>query len=205
MPTNVNKNTATNKNHININIDLDNAPKRKRRQRKKAPPQEPSTPDVLSAPNLSAAAPHSVGITAFAPRPVVYAPSSTMIAEDNRLPPPAYFERQLTNIEHTMKTMRQAFNNELEDLRNGVAMQMPPASLDAVLSKASTEFESQLSSIAGGALPPLDIDRIQQDNQLLHRNNEGGREPQANELTIENMLNQAVHLIESYIYIYIIN
>lgn len=138
-----NKNVNTNKNNINIKIDMgDKAPKR-RKPRRKAPPadQGPLIPQLP-------AAPQAFGISAYMPRPVVFAPSTTMIQPDNPVNPPAYLDKQFTNQQAALEEMRRAFQEEMEDVRQMLMHQADnpeqAMQVDRLTRDAHTQFELEL-------------------------------------------------------------
>jgi len=158
MPTkNTNTNTASNKNNISINIDLDKSPKRKRPRKKPSPPP-PEAPAVPMMP----AAPQAWGISAYAPRPVTFAPSTQMIQPNNPFTPPAYFDKILTNQETAMNDLREAYKSELDDVRQMLLAQASHtghiAGIENVLRRLADRFESETTlpsnpaSSAGSAI-----------------------------------------------------
>jgi hypothetical protein len=145
-----NKNINTNKNTINIDIDLgDRKPKRRSRRRPPPPPAEPAVP-------MLPAAPQAFGISAYAPRAVTFAPSTTMIQPDNPLNPPPYFDKLYTNQQATLEEMRRAFQEELEDVRQQLLnTAVPPHQVDNLTNEAKRQFEGELPTQDPAPSPQL--------------------------------------------------
>lgn len=149
-----NKNINTNKNNIEINIDLEHKPKRRRpRKKPQPPPPEPAMPPVAAQPQWTQ------GITAFSPRPVIYAPSTQQIMpEGNPLGVPQYFQNAYTNLQATMNTMNENLQNELLDVRSILEAQATKQShfdkIQQIAKATQDEFQKQLDTF--NVMPPLE-------------------------------------------------
>ena len=155
-----NHNTATDKNNISIKIDLADAARRQPRRRRKPKQQEEAQPEV-NAPTMTGQ-PQAWGIAPFAPRPVMYVPTTQQIRTDVAVNPgPFVFESQRTNIERTLEDMRANFQGELDDLRNHMWANARDSShyadIDRVVRDAQTSFDRELRSAGvqySGGPPP---------------------------------------------------
>ena len=93
--------------------------------------------------------PEAWGISAYAPRPVTYAPSTQMIQHEgdpNGIPP--YFDKYFTNYEATLNDMRESFQRELEDVREQMMAQAHKKEHLDVIQKTSqaaqTAFDDEI-------------------------------------------------------------
>ena len=93
--------------------------------------------------------PEAWGISAYAPRPVTYAPSTQMIQHEgdpNGIPP--YFDKYFTNYEATLNDMRESFQRELEDVREQMMAQAQKKEhldiIDKTSQAAQTAFDDEL-------------------------------------------------------------
>jgi hypothetical protein len=141
---NTNTNTNTNKNNINIKINVPVPEKPKKKPRRKPAPQQEEAP-MLPNPVMS---PAGTGTHAYPVRPVVYAPSSTLIQPDNPIPNlHSYFDKAFTNQQATMNSFRETMQDVVDEMRNLAVAHGDPSVVSEVhraTREAQTEFENTL-------------------------------------------------------------
>lgn len=159
-------NTNTNKQTQNVKVVVNNTccpkPKPKRKPRKKPqPPPQPTIPPVPPQQTWQR------GIQPTPPRPILYVPPTQQIMpEVTPMGIPLYFQTAYTNLQTTMNTMRENFNQKLEDLRHELTAQATKQAhiqhIQRITQSVQTEFEDQLrqfgqpSEVDTDELPPLE-------------------------------------------------
>jgi hypothetical protein len=152
MTNQANKQTQNLKNNINIKIDMDGTPK-KRAPRRKAKSQSGGGGGGGEAMPIAGLdymppAPQAWGISAYAPRPVTYAPSTQMIhheGDPNGIP--SYFDKFYTNYEATLNDMPESFQRELEDVREQMMAQAQKKEHLDIIDKTSREAQTAFDDV----------------------------------------------------------
>ena len=152
-----NTNTNTNKQTQSVKVVVNNqccSKKPKRKQHKKPqPPPEPTIPPVQAQQSWQR------GIAHTAPRPIVYVPPTQQIIPDTTpMGIPSYFQTAHTNLQTTMNTMNENFQNELLDVKSMLEAQATKQAhlenIQQIAKAAQDEFQRQLDTF--NVMPSLE-------------------------------------------------
>jgi len=150
--------TQSNKQSQNVKVVVNNncCPKepKPRRRRRPAPRQEEAPSPSPDMPPVQPAMPHARGLSAYANRPMVFAPSTQMIQQGT--PPifPHYFEKPYTNREASLTEMRKAMREEFDDLREELVKGATnPRQVQEILSGVNN-LQARAFEDLGAGLPP---------------------------------------------------